>query len=421
MSDTLTFSFKTTTGKSQSIRLKKEWPAGGYLEIGASHFSLNSAVFLPNDSERNEPDESEDVYSSGIVMLERTIHFLELTTKKLLIAGHTDTKGDLRANVKLSEYRAQGVYSILTGDRELFKTVSNAPHIPNKEQKHSTLLKDKLLIADWSAKEFNWPCTLEENQGDYIKTFKAFQRSYNNNIDILNPDGETLAVDGDWGPKTWGAAFDCYQFKLAQRLTIKRKDLDSYREKMNLSSKFAYEKHHYIACGEYHPIDRPGEDELVSQINRRVEMIFFDEGSVPELACIDKGCSFNGCSLFSSLQSIRGRIIRAHWEYPLVLAGHTEQRNMIVHHAGTNPGDNVEFTVVQVCEGELKKFPKKITSIVSAGYALAEFHELDDEAMSQLKGKEGEIFYSYFFTAKGSDWMTVSARLHSGHDGAVYE
>src|SRR5512146_1886967 len=107
MQDTSTFTFSVETGKQHKLQLRKDWPAGGYLEIGASHFSLNSAVFLPNDSERNEPDESEDVYSSGIVMLERTIHFLELTTKKLLIAGHTDTKGDLKANVKLSEYRAQ--------------------------------------------------------------------------------------------------------------------------------------------------------------------------------------------------------------------------------------------------------------------------------------------------------------------------
>lgn len=421
MAETMTFTFEKATGNTHSLKLKKEWPAGGYLEIGASHFSLNSAVFLPNDSERSEPDESEDIFSSGIVMLERTIHFLELTSKKLLIAGHTDTKGDLKKNVTLSEYRAQAVYSVLTGDRELFKTVSNAPHIPNKEQKHNTLLNNKIQIADWSAKEFNWPCTLKENNNDHFRTFKAFQKSYNNNITVLNPDGELLEVDGDWGLKTWGAVFDCYQYKLAQRLTIKRKDLDSYRDNMKLSSKFAYEKHNYIACGEYHPIDRPGEDELISQANRRVEMIFFDESNVPELPCLDKGCSYNGCHLFTSLQGIRGRIISPHWEHPLDLAGHYGKRNMIVRHAGTNPGEQVEFTVVQVCEGELKKLPQTKKVIVSAGYAIAEFDEFSDETKSQLQGKEGEVFYSYFFIVKSDDWMSVSARLHSEFDGAINE
>ncbi len=421
MPETITFSFKTATGKSQSVLLKKKWPAGGYLEIGASHFSLNSAVFLPNDSERNEPDESEDIYSSGIVMLERTIHFLELTNKKLLIAGHTDTKGDLKQNVTLSEYRAQGVYSVLIGDRELFKTVSNAPHIPDKEKKHTTLLNDKIQIADWSAKEFNWPCTMKENQNDFIRTFKAFQKSYNNNINVLNPDGELLEVDGDWGPKTWGAAFDSYQYKLAQRLTIYRKDLDSYREKMNLSSKFAFSDHKYIACGEYHPIDRPGEDELISKFNRRVEMIFFDEGAVPELACINKGCSFNGCNLFNSLQSIRGRIIHPHWEFPLVLAGQTENRKMFVQHFGTETGEDVEFTIVQVCNGELKKILKPISSKLFAGLAIAEFEELSPDVISQIDEKNSENYLSYFFTIKGSNWMTVSARLHSENDGAIYE
>lgn len=421
MPDTTTFSFKVGTGKEHSVTLKKEWPAGGYLEIGASHFSLNSAVFLPNDSERIKPDESEDIYSSGIVMLERTIHFLQLTSKKLLIAGHTDTKGDLNSNVTLSKYRAQAVYSTLIGDRELFKTVSNAPHITSKEKKHNTLLNDKILIADWTAKEFNWPCTMTENQNDYVKTFKAFQKSYNNNINTLNPDGELLEVDGDWGPKTWGATFDCYQYKLAQRLTIDRKDLDSYRDKMNLTSKFAFSDHNYIACGEYHPIDRPTEDEYISERNRRVEMIFFDDDAIPELSCLDKGCSYNGCTLFDSLNPIRGRIIHPHWGNPLVLAGHTENRNMIVHHTGTSPGETVEFTVVQVCKGELKKFPSSVKSLVSAGYAIAEFNESGEEAMAQLKGKEGELFYSYFFIAKGDSWMTVSARLHADHDGAIYE
>lgn len=420
MPDTSTFTFSIETGKQHKLQLKKEWPAGGYLEIGASHFSLNSAVFLPNDSERNEPDESEDIYSSGIVMLERAIHFLELAPKKLLIAGHTDTKGDLKNNVTLSEYRAQGVYATLMGDRELFKKVSNAPHIPDKGIKHNTLLKDKLSIADWSSKEFNWPCALKDNYNDYYSTFKSFQKSYNNNIDALNPDGELLEVDGDWGLKTWGAVFDCYQFKLAQRLTIDRKDLDSYRENMNLSSKFAFENHHYIACGEYHPIDRPGEDELISKINRRVEMIFFDESAVPDLLCIDKGCSFDGCNLFDTLKPVRGRIISPNWEYPLILAGQIENRKMFVRHLGSDPGEKVEFTVVQVCNGELKKLPNPITSEVYVGLASAEFNELSEEVMSQIEN-ETDNYFSYFFMAKGDNWMTVSARLHSEKDGVIYE
>jgi len=421
MPDTSTFTFTVETGKQHKLQLRKEWPSGGYLEIGASHFNLNSAVFLPNDSERNEPDESEDIYSSGIVMLERTIHFLELAPKKLLIAGHTDTKGDLKNNEILSKYRAQGVYSVLTGDRELFKTVSNAPHISDKGKKYNTLLNDKILICDWASKEFNWPCSLKENNNDNFQTFKTFQKSYNNNIDALNPDGELLAVDGDWGPKTWGAVFDCYQYKLAQRLTIMREDLDSYRDKMNLSSKFAFENHQYIACGEYHPIDRPGEDELVSKINRRVEMIFFDESAVPELPCINKGCSFGGCNLFDSLNPVRGRIITPNWENPLVLAGHIEKRNMFVRHLGVETGEKVEFTVVQVCNGNLKKLPDPVTSNMFAGLAIAEFDELSPDVMSQLENEGGENYFSYFFIAKGESWMTVSARLHSEMDGVIYE
>jgi hypothetical protein len=421
MPDTNTFSFSVGTGKENSVLLKKEWPAGGYLEIGASHFSLNSAVFLPNDSERIIPDESEDIYSSGIVMLERAIHFLELTTKKLLIAGHTDTKGDLGSNVTLSKYRAQAVYSSLIGDRELFKTVSNAPHIHDNEKKHNTLLKDKLQIADWSSKEYNWPCTLEENNNDYIKIFKAFQQSYNNNINSLNPNGELLAVDGGWGPKTWGAAFDCYQYKLAQRLTIDRKDLDSYRDKMKLTSKFAFSDHHFIACGEYHPIDRPGEDDLASKKNRRVEMIFFDDDAIPELSCLEKGCSFNGCTLFDSLDPVRGRIIHPHWEYPLVLAGHTENRKMFVRHLGSEPGEDAEFTIMQICNGEMKKILSPVKSKLVVGLAIADFEELSPDVISQIDENNKENYLSYFFTVKGNNWMTVSARLHSEKDGSIYE
>ncbi len=413
--------FDVSSGKIKKVSLVKEWPAGGYFEIGSSHFSLNSAVFLPNDSERNEPDESEDIYSSGIVMLERAIHLLELAPKKFLIAGHTDRSGDFKSNSTLSEYRAQGVYSILIGDRELFKSVSNAPHIHDKEKKHNTLLKDKLQIADWSSKEFNWPCTLKENDYDYIKTFRSFQKSYNKEISFLNPDGETLEVDGDWGPKTWGAVFDCYQYKLSQRLTIKRKDLNSYRDRMNLNSKFVFSDKHYIACGEYHPIDRPEIDDVTSKSNRRVEILFFDEDNIPELKCKNEGCSFNGCSLFNSFQSIRGKVISANWEHPLILAGHTDHRKMKVHYNGNNPGENVEFSVIQVCEGELKKILEPVKSMIIANHSSTNFEELSENVVNELKGKEGQIFYSYFFIVKGEDWMTVSARLHSEIDGAIYE
>jgi len=410
-----------TSGSSKILPLFKEFPAGGYLEIGSSHFNLNSAVFLPNDSERQTPDESEDIFSSGIVMIERTIHFLELTSKKLLIAGHTDTVGDPQANITLSKYRAEGVYSILTGDRDLFKTVSNAPHIPDKGTKFNTLLNDKIQIAEWAAKEFNWTCSLKENHNDIFLATKAFQQCYNRDIDKINPGGELLSVDGDWGPKTWGAVFDSYQAKLAQRLTIPSKKLNEYRSKLNLSSKFVFPSKHFIACGENHPIDRPGADETLSAKNRRVEMIFFDDGPAPEISCISGECDGTDCGLFGPLQEIRGKVITAAWQHPLVLASHAEKRNMIVHHAGADPGSTVTFTVYQVCDGEIKTVPEPVTTIVTAGFAIAEFNELSDKVHSLLSPKEGQIFYSYFFIAKSDKWMTVSARLHSEFDGALHE
>lgn len=414
-------SFNIKTGNENSVQIDKEWPAGGYLEIGSSHFSLNSAVFLPHDAEKKIPGESEDIYSSGIVMLERTIHFLELTKKKLLIAGHADTLGDPKKNTILSEYRAQSVYSVLVGERELFKTVSNAPHISDKEKKNKTLYNDKIIITEWAAKEFNWHCTLKDNNKDFIKTFKSFQRSYNDNLTIFNPEGELLVVDGDWGPKTWGAVFDCYEYILAKRLTIHKKNLNEYRAKIDIESRFVFDANHFVACGEYHPIEGPDVDEKASQVNRRVEMIFFDEGKTPKIECVSSTCNGKECMLYHPMQSIRGKIISARWENPLILAGHTTLRKMITFHAGASPGEKVTFTIVLVCEGELKLLPEAKTSIVSAGYAIAEFEELAENVQSEFNDKEGAVFYSYFFIAKGDDWMTISARLHAEQDGAIYE
>lgn len=421
MSDTNSLFIDIRSGSSKILPLFKEFPAGGYLEIGSSHFNLNSAVFLPNDSERQTPDESEDIFSSGIVMIERTIHFLELTSKKLLIAGHTDTVGDPQANITLSKYRAESVYAILLGDRELFMRVADAPHIPDKGTKYNTLLNDKIQIAEWAAKEFNWTCSVKEIHNDIISATKAFQKCYNRDIEKLNPGGELLSVDGDWGPKTWGAVFDCYQAKLAQRLTISVKKINDYRAKLNLSSRFVFPSKHYIACGENHPIDRPGFDETLSAKNRRVEMIFFDDGPAPEISCISGECNGTDCGLFSPLEEIRGEVITAAWEYPLALAGHAEKRNMMVHHAGADPGTEVTFTVYQVCEGEITPVPEPVTTMITAGYALSEFHELSPGVQSLLDGQHADIFYSYFFLARSENWMTVSARLHSERDGAVHE
>jgi hypothetical protein len=393
----------------------------GYIEVGDSHFRFNSAVYLPNEYS-SENVSLEEVGSSGIVIIEQTLRILEYSTSKILITGHTDTVGSVDSNKTLSEYRAASFYSILADDRELFKQVSDAPHISDKNKKGSTLMNDKIQIANWAANEFGWSCRHKRNNYDFLQTFKAFQRSYNKWYCSKFSDAQPIAEDGDWGPKTWGAVFDCYQWALSKRLMIAKDKLPEYRQKINLSGRLLSDQKQYVGCSEYHPLENAHQDNYKSKTNRRVEVLFFDsEADIPALSCINNGaCDGKQCSLFSLFDNVRGRTIQAEWEEPQLFANGMDTREMHINSQVVHPGDIITFTAYLLFDGgDIKEVGQPITATVIAGNAKAVFDERSD-ATRGLIPAEWCRPYSFFFIGRGPDFIVASPRLPHINDGPYY-
>jgi hypothetical protein len=396
--------------------IKAVVPVPQYMEIGDSHFHFNSAVFLPNRIADTNDIPEHSVRSSGIVLLERVFRQLELTDKKLLVSGHADTVGSDADNTALSTYRAQAVYAVIIGDRELFKTIADAPHIANKEKKQNVLHKDKLQIADWAAAEFGWPCSQKAHFFDPIKTFRAFQKAYNAHSFAENPTGAAIPEDGDWGPLTWGAAFDCYELKLSRRLMIQRNNLEAYRGKIGISNRFVFTNKPYVGCGEFHPLERKGLDNYESATNRRVELLFFKPGETPEIQCVNEACDGRDCLLFDSINALRGKLVKVMWEYPDTIPLHCERRKMTVQYPGFVPGSTAIFTVMQIlCENDTCQACDPVGAIVVGTQAEAEFEEQGDQVLSKIPSDYGKKF-SYFFTVQSEDFFIASARLAADGD-----
>jgi hypothetical protein len=112
-----------------------------------------------------------------------------------------------------------------------------------------------------------------------------------------------------------------------------------------------------LGFSEYHPADNLGKDQYRSQANRRVEVLFFDEGEEPDTEVAEKNPE--GSEIYlpgyyerEHLKPMKSaKPWRAYWENETVPAKMGEVRNMILEAPGLAAGEGVVFTVYQVIEG----------------------------------------------------------------------
>jgi len=96
----------------------------------------------------------------------------------------------------------------------------------------------------------------------------------------LGSSAADLSVDGDVGELTWGAIFDCYELALRLELGEDAGGVAGLRSKL----KFVDSDRKALGFGERFPVEELGVDQFRSQLNRRVELLFFDPGEEPNLA-----------------------------------------------------------------------------------------------------------------------------------------
>jgi outer membrane protein OmpA-like peptidoglycan-associated protein len=255
-----------------------EGPRVLFLELVDALFRTNSAVIMP-EGERPSSDSGEHEAFTSLGVFATVLRFNdEHPGKKLLIAGHTDTTASVDFNQTLSEERARVALALLVGgddQREEWKTLCDGRH---------TISDIKQILA-WAPKGlaplvFDCdPGRIDEVEGTLVEPLRRFQNAYNANKAELNPLADDLAPDGDLGPLTWGAVFDCYELALRRELKLERPELEALRAKVE----FVDPEQRALGFSEHFPVEELGVDNFKSQSNRRVEILFFDPDEAPDV------------------------------------------------------------------------------------------------------------------------------------------
>lgn len=246
-------------------RLVVERVRAHLLELEDAHFHFDSAIMLALPRRTVTADGGGDI--TGVAVIAAALRFAEAHPgKRLKIIGHTDTCGSLAYNQTLSEDRAKNVHAVLTGDRDGWASACQARH-------H---VEDWQRICKWVHEAHGWDC----DPGDVDNVYgpmsqgarERFRTRYNQEF------GASIAVRGAQSEDDWKAFFDLYDVSLAQLMGVTTSDLPAARAKLVLLDPPT------MGCGEQWPKEGRHVDNLRSEVNRRVELVFFDEGEVPDFA-----------------------------------------------------------------------------------------------------------------------------------------
>lgn len=301
------------------------------LEVEDVLFHLNSAVMMParpsgtatstdgteddaTDPEDAEIQEKQDQVT-GLDVIAIALKQFDLDPdKRMLIVGHTDTSGGYKMNFELSDQRAMGVLYLIEGERTKWAKIS--------ANRHRT--EDYQQIMTWICENprFKWPCDPkgidDKWGGDSKEATRQFQIHYNQWIaggnadstddsdeqtgDAQAPLSPTLHEDVNrdpkhkWPEEAWAAVYDLYQDELKHKLGEGKPEdppespCSPTHRRLRRKVRFVSETKKFVGCGESFPIDDEHKNEYRSQLNRRVEILFFDDGEAPDLESEDRGC-----------------------------------------------------------------------------------------------------------------------------------
>jgi outer membrane protein OmpA-like peptidoglycan-associated protein len=247
------------------------------LEMHDALFRTDSAVVLP-EGEDPTADPAGHTSLTTVGLVATVLRYNEEHPgKKLLVAGHCDTRGEVSFNQELSEDRAQVALALLRGDRGEFVRLC--------DKRHDEV--DVTQIFDWTTRAYGFTC--KPTRLDAIPNdtrYEQFRASYNAWLAAWDPSAEPdprgdpkLAPKGRIDKPIWGAIFDLYEHNLRQELGEDAAGVAKLRDKLV----WVDEKRPALGFSEYFPVDNLGRDNYRSQANRRVEVLFFDEGEEPDI------------------------------------------------------------------------------------------------------------------------------------------
>ena len=273
------------------------------IEMEDINFHFDSAVLLPDyGPTAPQPGTEEQNRITGLGVLFACFKQSEKKDfeQKILIAGHTDKKGTNQYNLTLSQKRSENVFFMFMGKRSNWVESSNEKH----------QVEDIQQILKWISFNFQFDCdpgdVNNEMNPETEQAILNFQKRYNIDFVTLNVHQNRfnhtftkIDEDGKVGKQTWGAYFDMYTLELLIVMGINENGLNDERAKLQFVEKQSPHPAPVIGCGENHPAsEAKTEDE--NPVDRRVEILFFDDGEEPELKCHPKKltCIASKCDLY---------------------------------------------------------------------------------------------------------------------------
>lgn len=328
---------------ARAVRLEPAPRRAVWVELEDALFRTESAALMPEGRDPEGAGAEPAPQAAGVGALAALLrHHEEHPGVALLVAGHTDTTGAAAYNLPLSQQRADCAHAALVGDREAFARLAHARHV----------VADRQQVLAWVARTRGYPCDPGPVDGvagpKTQAAVRAFQQAYNDDAPV-----ERLSVDGALGPRTWAALFDCYERGLLDALGEDAAGLAALRARLT----YVDPARPAVGCGEHHPVEAPGVDGHRSQANRRVELLVFEPGEAPALACHAGGaCAPAACQLYAPGRYERERLPTmlsarrwtATWEGE---ARFEEAARLVVLASGLPGGVPMTFEVGQVGHG----------------------------------------------------------------------
>jgi hypothetical protein len=237
-------------------------PTVEVLALGDLNFSTGREVMLPAPSVEAEQDAD---LADGIALVAGLLAHLRSLgeDRRVLVAGHTDAAGSERANLDLSQRRAENVRLYIAGDSEGW-----AAHA----HEHAEVGDGQELLR-WVASRFGWPCdpgSIDGDEGPRTRAGRdAFRARYEHEL------GESAGSGDGFRLADWRAFFAMYELDLAARLGLTTDQLPRLRESIVACEPAT------LGCGEHwpnEPIPRP----RVCRDDRRVELLVFHPDELPE-------------------------------------------------------------------------------------------------------------------------------------------
>jgi outer membrane protein OmpA-like peptidoglycan-associated protein len=273
------------------------------IEMEDINFHFDSAVLLP-DYGTDEPQSGNKDQDriTGIAVLYACYKQAQEKgfQQKILVAGHTDKKGGEYYNLTLSQKRSENVFYMFT--------VKRTEWVNSSDDKFQ--VEDVQQILKWISFNFQYDCDpgkiTNEMNAETENALLNFQKRYNIDFVTLNIHQNRfdhvftkIKEDGKMGKQTWGAFFDIYMLELLITLGIKESGLYALRDRLQFVKKSPPNPAPTVGCGENFP-ESGATTEEQNPVDRRVEILFFDDGEEPRLACHPRkyNCIKSKCDLY---------------------------------------------------------------------------------------------------------------------------